>query len=77
MQSLMSRQFFVVDFFALLFADDDFFLKFETFLGNILIQPNEADEVRDNHQAVHSIGEVPDHIQCRRGADKGDEAEDE
>lgn len=47
MQSLMSRQFFVVDFFALLFADDDFFLKFETFLGNILIQPDEADEVRN------------------------------
>ena len=47
MQSLMSRQFFVVDFFALFFADDDFFLELETFLGNILIQPNETDEVRN------------------------------
>lgn len=43
----MSRQFFVVDFFALLFADDDFFLKFKTFFGNIFIQPNETDEVRN------------------------------
>lgn len=47
MQSLMSRQFFVVDFFALLFADDDFFLEFKTFFGNIFIQPNETDEVRN------------------------------
>lgn len=43
----MSRDFFVVDFFALFFADDDFFLELETFLGNILIQPNETDEVRN------------------------------
>ena len=73
----MSRDFFVVDFFALFFADDDFFLELETFLGNILIQPNEADEVRNDHQAIHGIREIPDHIQRRRSTDEGDEAEND
>lgn len=73
----MSRDFFVVDFFALFFADDDFFLELETFLGNIFIQPNEADEVRNDHQAIHGIREIPDHIQRRRSTDEGDEAKND
>ncbi len=48
-----------------------FILK--AFLSDVVAEPDEADEVRDGHQAVHGVGEVPDDFQRRGGSDEGDQ----
>ena len=61
--------------FSSLFLLDYVFLVFEAFLGDVLGEPDQADQVRDGHQAVHRVGEVPDDFERRGRADEGDQRE--
>ncbi len=45
--------------------------------GDVVAEPDEADEVRDGHQAVHGVGEVPDDFEGRGGPDEGDQREED
>ena len=59
-----------------LFLNDVLFIS-EAFLGDVVAEPDEADKVRDGHQAVHGVGKVPDDFEGGGGSDKGDQREDD
>ena len=58
------------------FLFDHVFLIAEAFIRYVFTEPDQADQVRDRHQAVHRIGEVPNDFQRRSGAHKRDQRED-
>ena len=55
---------------------DYVFFIIEAFLRDVLGEPDQADQVRDGHQAVHGVGEVPDDFKRRSRADEGDQREE-
>ena len=46
-------------------------------VGDVVAEPDQADEVRDGHQAVHGVGEVPNDFEGGGGSDEGDQREDD
>ena len=64
--------------YSLLFLFLDYVLFIpKALFGDVVAQPDEAYEVRDGHQAVHGVGEVPDNLERRGGPDEGDQREDD
>ena len=51
------------------------FLEAQDFALDDVGQDDQADQVRDSHQGVEDIGDVPDQFQGLRGADIGDQRE--
>lgn len=54
---------------------DDILLILEAFISYILCQNYQTDEVRDSHETIGGIGEVPDEGESHGGADVGYEGE--
>ena len=66
--------FAAVNGFAPPLQTDHIFLVGETFLGDVLVEPEQAEEVGDGHEAVHGVGEVPYEVEGGGGTDEGDDA---
>lgn len=56
---------------------NDCLLVIEAFVRHVLGQHHQADEVRDGHEAIGGIGEVPDEGEGHGGPDVGDEGEED
>ena len=49
---------------------DKILLIIKTLAGNVFVENQEAQQVRNRHQAVHGVGQIPNTVERLRRADK-------
>ena len=54
---------------------DKVLLIVETFIGNVLVENHETNQIRNRHQAVHRVRKIPHDVERLRRADKSYAAE--